>query len=376
MDQKFLKQCLILFYESNNEILFYDWANNVEFCLPKGSTSATIRNDKFLFDWNNIDNNLYNNNDLNRIKRFLNQNFKFNFLPDDSQLLVKKMDDENTILLFDTQHTGGDIKIGSIKRENINSKKAIFRLSSSEDHDDGLVDINNEFEFILNKEFGDIVTVCEKGNKYDNFIFTWEDIDTNDKDQNKLKDFILKHSNALNWLNTLNSKFEFLSDKILMISTNGNNDAAYITINDDNTRAILSFNNNNVNDNNSKKNNTILYEFIVKNEDGKLKIFALNLNAGDVLIFEEIYSPTTLKKSDASYLHRQAVRLLSVKPNFDNLFKIPLLEIAWMPEDALQLPLCVNISIDANDIKNNNNNQYHDSNDINTYHFESCLRKP
>ena len=43
----------------------------------------------------------------------------------------------------------------------------------------------------------------------------------------------------------------------------------------------------------------LVYEFIAKksdDNDSETEIYGLSLNAGDVLIFEEIFSPTTLNK--------------------------------------------------------------------------------
>jgi hypothetical protein len=75
---------------------------------------------------------------------------------------------------------------------------------------------------------------------------------------------------------------------------------------------------------------------------------ALQLKAGDVLIFEEIVGPTTGVLSDADPTHRQAVRLTKVTAAVDPLyhpysadFGQPILEIEWSFEDALTFPLCI-----------------------------------
>lgn len=81
---------------------------------------------------------------------------------------------------------------------------------------------------------------------------------------------------------------------------------------------------------------------------------ALNLKAGDVLIFEEVIGPNTSATADADPSHRHAVRLTRVELNEDALLTrpvkwngneaqmpVPLVEIEWADEDALPFPLCV-----------------------------------
>ncbi|UCV21124.1 putative baseplate assembly protein [Ferribacterium limneticum] len=68
---------------------------------------------------------------------------------------------------------------------------------------------------------------------------------------------------------------------------------------------------------------------------------ALALAAGDVLIFEEILSPTTGKVADLDASHRHPVRLTAVSPGHDDLTNTDLLLINWHNEDALPFPLCV-----------------------------------
>jgi predicted phage baseplate assembly protein len=67
----------------------------------------------------------------------------------------------------------------------------------------------------------------------------------------------------------------------------------------------------------------------------------LGLEPGDILIFEEILGATTGAPADADPTHRQAVRLTSVTPGFDGAYGMPVLEVAWAPEDALTFPLCI-----------------------------------
>src|SRR6266498_1646505 len=67
----------------------------------------------------------------------------------------------------------------------------------------------------------------------------------------------------------------------------------------------------------------------------------LDLAVGDVVLFEEIRSPTTGVEADADPTHRHAVRLTAADHVVDELDGTPVLEIAWAAADALPFPLCV-----------------------------------
>lgn len=67
----------------------------------------------------------------------------------------------------------------------------------------------------------------------------------------------------------------------------------------------------------------------------------LALVAGDVLLLEEIVSPTTGAAADADPLHRHAVRLTSAVAGTDPLDGTPVLEVQWGSDDALPFPLCI-----------------------------------
>ncbi len=76
------------------------------------------------------------------------------------------------------------------------------------------------------------------------------------------------------------------------------------------------------------------------------KIRSLQLNVGDILIFEEVLGPKTGQAGDYDPTHRQAVRLTKVTPGTDPLygekpFGVPIVEIEWASEDALTFALCV-----------------------------------
>ncbi|HKH70520.1 MAG TPA: hypothetical protein VKA59_04180, partial [Vicinamibacterales bacterium] len=78
-----------------------------------------------------------------------------------------------------------------------------------------------------------------------------------------------------------------------------------------------------------------------------------NLKPNDVLVFEEVVSPTTFESEDADRAHRWAVRLTAVRPGTDpsgRLFDnppvdaaLPITEIEWDSSDALPFPLCLSV---------------------------------
>ena len=72
----------------------------------------------------------------------------------------------------------------------------------------------------------------------------------------------------------------------------------------------------------------------------------LQLKVNDVLIFEEISSPTVDSASDADPTHRHAVRLTRVKPAHDDLYNLDLLEIDWDDTDKLPFPVCISVAGD------------------------------
>lgn len=79
---------------------------------------------------------------------------------------------------------------------------------------------------------------------------------------------------------------------------------------------------------------------------------ALDLQVGDVLVFEEILGPATGLAADADPAQRCAVRLTSVatedshgNPLLDPLHGTPIAEIAWDSQDALPFALCISATI-------------------------------
>jgi predicted phage baseplate assembly protein len=68
---------------------------------------------------------------------------------------------------------------------------------------------------------------------------------------------------------------------------------------------------------------------------------ALQLRAGDVIVFEQTGDPLTLGAGPGNPALRQAVRLTGVRRLMDSLYEQPLLEVQWAPEDALGFNLPV-----------------------------------
>ncbi|HEY4266370.1 MAG TPA: putative baseplate assembly protein, partial [Micropepsaceae bacterium] len=80
----------------------------------------------------------------------------------------------------------------------------------------------------------------------------------------------------------------------------------------------------------------------------------VSLKPGDILVFQEMISPTTFKPEDADRSHRWAVRLTAVTLSSDpsgQLFNEPpvdgpvdVTEITWDAADALPFPLCLSVT--------------------------------
>jgi hypothetical protein len=67
----------------------------------------------------------------------------------------------------------------------------------------------------------------------------------------------------------------------------------------------------------------------------------LFLTKGQILVLEELVSPTSGQPADADLTHRHAVRLISVGKKMDILNGIEVWEIQWHEEDALPFSLCI-----------------------------------
>ncbi|HEV2805969.1 MAG TPA: baseplate J/gp47 family protein [Chthoniobacterales bacterium] len=67
----------------------------------------------------------------------------------------------------------------------------------------------------------------------------------------------------------------------------------------------------------------------------------LELEAGDLLLLEEIRDPVRGNPADVDPSHRHVVRLTSVLPGTDLVDHAPILDVAWDAADALPFPLCI-----------------------------------
>jgi hypothetical protein len=75
----------------------------------------------------------------------------------------------------------------------------------------------------------------------------------------------------------------------------------------------------------------------------KTRARKLQLQPGDVLLFEEVIGPGTGSPADADPAHRHFVRLTSVNADVDPLDDQPVVEIGWAPEDALPFAVCLSV---------------------------------
>ncbi len=71
------------------------------------------------------------------------------------------------------------------------------------------------------------------------------------------------------------------------------------------------------------------------------------LEAGQILIFEEVLGSKTGVPADADAAHRHAVRLTKVTPTRDELYNQPIVEIEWASADALPFALCLSSTSQA-----------------------------
>ena len=62
---------------------------------------------------------------------------------------------------------------------------------------------------------------------------------------------------------------------------------------------------------------------------------------GSFLLFEEVLGPGTGSEADADPGHRHVVRVVRATRRDDPLNDVPVVEIAWHPDDALPFPLCI-----------------------------------
>ncbi len=79
---------------------------------------------------------------------------------------------------------------------------------------------------------------------------------------------------------------------------------------------------------------------------------AFSLEIGQVLVFEEIISPTTGLEADADPTHRHAVRLTGIENSEDIVNGKDVVEIKWHEVDALPFALCISAKVDGSIMDN------------------------
>ncbi len=161
----------IVVFSANNEILFYTWGD-LQCCLPRGSTFATIRNDKFLFNWDNV---LTNKTESDRLKDFLIKNFHnadgddnnddennnndLNWIIEDPDLRFEKIDNKTIGI------TNGTNSL-SIQLDDDNITKATLKINDKDIYDFIIKKVNNDDNnknvFIRTLKVGDILIFEEK----------------------------------------------------------------------------------------------------------------------------------------------------------------------------------------------------------------------
>ncbi len=169
------------------------------------------------------------------------------------------------------------------------------------------------------------------------YLFTWENVPSNNVDNEKLLKF-LKKNFALSWIEI--AEIIKSSDLTITISTDTN--SLSITLDDvpaKASKAIL------------KIDNISKYEFTVKkdqvNNTTVINIYSLGLQVGDILVFEKTQLLVNGKeKTSIEPFDNHVVRLSEVIPKVDELTDTLIVEIAWDLEDALPFPLCISSGIE------------------------------
>jgi len=294
----------IILHKSSNEIYFHTWSNP-KCCLPKGTTSATLQNkgnvlyENILFRWSKLQQT------NSEIGVYLN--------PSDIS-----ENEENSILDFmnSVKSEKDIVKTIEIPQELDVGKriaKRIIQERKKKGYFKALDEIYN-IPYIGPERFTEIVLALRAH--------------LTKEERERLFDF-LKRSFDADWINNAtilrdDAKHEFV------ISNSKNNNKIVINFDENNNTATLEYN--------KRKS----YEFhMKKHNDDVYDVYALNVIKGDVLLFEEIRSPTTGRKEDMDKTHRQAVRISRVIPSLDEVENIPVVEIYWNIDDALSFPLCI-----------------------------------
>jgi len=175
-------------------------------------------------------------------------------------------------------------------------------------------------------------TLSNEGNSLNLTAFTWENVPGGDSES--LKKFLVERFGhaGMEWIKEQSVEFSKNNDREITCSDGVH--SLSIKLDADKTRAPLTIDGEWVD------------EFIVEKKNSVMKLNALSLKVGDALVFEELRSPESGRKSEADPSHRIAVRLSKVKAGTCELNNIPIVDIAWKPEDAITFPLVLGEVID------------------------------
>jgi hypothetical protein len=181
---------------------------------------------------------------------------------------------------------------------------------------------------------GTRVTLTNPGNSLDAPVFTWENVPG--PDSAALAAYLIKNYGA-GWLDHVS----FTTPDATSITSSDGVHSLSITLSGDSSKAEV------VLDGVQKD------EFVVTAKGGKRLVSAHTLRAGDVLIFEEVRSPTTGRRADADPSHRWAVRITGVTATLDPLdvTQTPLVDVSWDQADSPPFSLCLEI-VDDPDLSN------------------------
>ena len=145
-------------------------------------------------------------------------------------------------------------------------------------------------------------TISNDNNKFDLPLFNWSnvinDIQPNSDEISKLKETLSEVLDS-EWLSEDDAllQLEPISNKLIRLTDSSN--SLYLELNDEENQVTVRP---------SENSRSALYIlFASKDTSGDLIIFTTTVRAGNVLIFEEVVSPSTYQKVDADPSHRHAV---------------------------------------------------------------------
>lgn len=292
----------IVLRKSLNHIIFHTWSDS-QSCIPQGSTHATLQNknnilyDNMLFAWNPG----FTHDEFGYLSPFDISENEENAILDFFNSVDSETDIVNAIELPE------EIDVGyKIAKRIIETRKKIGYFERiSEIYD---------IPFIGPERFTEIV-ISLRGR-------------LSNEEKNRLFSF-LKRYLGLSWIDNAYLLRDDSKKNIVISDLNHKNNIV-ISFDEQNNIATLEY---------DKKS---LYQFHLRqNAQNGYDVFALSVLPGDILIFEEIRSPTTCREEDSDKTHKQAIRIITALPQMDKVENTPIVEISWDVDDALSFPLCI-----------------------------------